>query len=307
MKQNVIATLLTLGLTLSILSLNSTASSSVFVETDRHLKSSSSEGDRLETTANTQISLTERSATNPTQFWWLHGVSVAQIRDKINEGYRIIDLEVEQTSPYRLSTAMVKNEGVYEKTWWWYYGLTSQAVKDKLSQHEARIIDLQVYRVDGQKRYAIVLVKNTGSEAKEWWYYSDLSFDEIMARAKNNEARIIDIDSYVVGRNRLFSAVMIRNTGTDRKAWWVYSNKSPEFIRSKLNENNARLIDIEWRGNNSYIVVMEPSENRGWWWYHGVSASRINELWRQHGARIFDIEPYTVNGDKRFAVLMLSN
>ncbi|NET91451.1 MAG: serine hydrolase, partial [Kamptonema sp. SIO1D9] len=161
--------------------------------------------------------------------------------------------------------------------------------------------------VNGQKRYAVVLVSNTGSDAKAWWYYTDLSFDEMMAKARDNNARLVDLETYVVGNKQLFSGVMIRNTGADRKAWWVYSNKSPAFISSKLQENNARLIDIEKRGNNTFTVIMERSEGQGWWWYYGKSAAQVNELWRQNGARIFDIEPYTVNGQKRFAVLMLSN
>lgn len=255
----------------------------------------------------TQIALSEDSLTTPTPFWWLHGASISQVADKISEGYRIIDLEVEQTSPYRLSVAMIKNQGVHAKSWWWYYGLTSNAVKEKLSQHKARIIDLQVYRVNGQKRYAVVLVPNTGSEAKTWWYYTDQTFDNLMAKVRQNRARLVDIDTYVVNGKRLFSGVMIANRGDDQKAWWVYSNESADFIASKLRENNARLVDIERRSNNTFTVIMERSQGQGWWWYYGVSEARVNELWRQNGARVFDVEPYTVRGNKRFLVLMLKN
>ncbi|MBZ8182705.1 serine hydrolase [Oscillatoria salina] len=297
MKRTVIRICLILLLAFPLLSLNATASTLVSPESGHQLKS----------TTQMQLALAETSDTTPTQFWWLQGVSPDQIKDKLKQGYRIVDLEVESTNPYRFSTAMVKNEGIYAKKWWWYYGLTSSAVKEKLSQNKARIIDLQVYRVNGQKRYAVVLVSNTGSDAKAWWYYTDLSFDEMMAKARDNNARLVDLETYVVGNKQLFSGVMIRNTGADRKAWWVYSNKSPAFISSKLQENNARLIDIEKRGNNTFTVIMERSEGQGWWWYYGKSAAQVNELWRQNGARIFDIEPYTVNGQKRFAVLMLNN
>ncbi|NEO61976.1 MAG: hypothetical protein F6J98_16650 [Moorea sp. SIO4G2] len=307
MKRNAIAFFLTLGFTLPLLSLNATASSPVFPESTPQLQPLSSEANQLETTTNTQIALTETSDTTPTQFWWLQGVSVNQIKAKLKEGYRIIDLEVESTSPYRFSAAMVKNQGAYAKKWWWYYGITSETLKEKLSQNRARIIDLQVYRVNGKKRYAVVLVSNTASDAKAWWYYTDLSFNDIMAKAKDNQARIVDLDTYVVGGKRLFSAVMIKNTGADRKAWWVYSNKSPSFISSKLKENKARLIDIERRGNNTFTVVMERSQGQRWWWYYGKTAAQVNQLWQQNGARIFDVEPYTVNGNKRFAVLMLDN
>lgn len=305
-KRAAFTTFITLGLTLPFFSLNASGLDSISIESTRLLRPLSSETIEQKTTTNSNLALAEISSSTPTPFWWLHDVSADKIKAKLREGYRIIDLEVESASPYRFSAAMVKNEGEYAKKWWWYYGLTSEALKTKLSENKARIIDLQVYRVNGQKRYAAVLVSNTGSDAKAWWYYTDLSFNNIMAKAKDKNARIVDLDTYIVNNRRLFSAVMIKNTGADRKAWWVYSNKSPEFISSKLKENNARLIDIEKRGN-AFTVVMERSEGQGWWWYYGKNAAQINELWRQNGARIFDVEPYTVNGQKRFAVLMLNN
>lgn len=307
MKRNAIATFVTLGFTLPLFSFNANALNSVSSRSAHQFQPLSPEVSELEETTNTQIALTETSDTTPTQFWWLHGVSANQIKAQLQQGYRIIDLEVESTSPYRFSAAMVKNQGTYAKTWWWYYGLTSEAVKEKLSQHQARIIDLQVYRVNGKKRYAVVLVSNTGAEAKAWWYYTDLSFDDIMAKARDNQARIVDLDTYTLRGKRRFSAVMIRNTGADRKAWWVYSNKSANFISSKLRENNARIIDIERRTNNTFTVLMERSQGQGWWWYYGKTAAQVNQLWREKGARVFDIESYNVNGQKRFAILMLNN
>ena len=268
---------------------------------------SSSESEVLQTNKIAKVALAEKSNTVPTKFWWLHGVSVSQVKERINAGYRIIDLEVEKTSPLRFSVAMIKNQGVYAKSWWWYYGLTSKQIKQKLSTHKARIIDLQVYRVNDQKRYAVVLVPNTGSEAKSWWYYTDFSLDDIMAKAKAHQARIVDLDTYVVGGKRLFSAVMIKNKGGDQKAWWVYSNKSADFITSKLKQHKARLIDIERRSSNNFTVVMERSQGQGWWWYYGVNEAQVNNFWEKNKARIFDIEPYTVKGKKRFAVLMLQN
>lgn len=254
-----------------------------------------------------QVALSEKSDTTPTAWYWLHGVSVDQVKAKLSEGYRLIDIEVEQTSPYEFSTVMVKNQGAYAKSWWWYYGLTSDEVKSKLSQHNARIIDLEIYRVNGEKRYAVVLVPNTGSEAKSWWYYSDYSFDDLMAKVRSHNARIVDIDTYVINGQQRFSAVMIANQGADQKTWWVYSNVSANFIGDKLKENQARLVDIEQRNSDTFTVVMERSQGQAWWWYYGVTDARINELTRQNKARIIDIEPYIVGGNKRFLVLMLQN
>ncbi|WP_161938072.1 serine hydrolase [Mastigocoleus testarum] len=298
-----------LGFTLPIVGLVNNSSVLVASQVSRETASNSSviNVDKLENNDKNLIALTEKSSTKPTKFWWLHGASVSQIKSKINQGYRIIDWEVEKTSPLRFSVAMVRNKGEYAKKWWWYYGLSSQQVKEKLNTNKARIIDLEIYRLNGQKKYAVALVSNTGADAKSWWYYSDSSIKNIIEKTKVNKARIVDLDTYVVGGKRLYSAVMIKNTGSDRKAWWYYYNVLPSFINSKLKENKARLVDIERHGDNKFMVVMEKSQGQTWWWYYGKTATQVNQLWQQNQARIFDIEPYTVNGKKRFAVLMLNN
>lgn len=300
-----------LGLTLPILGLNYINNNKALAVSEVSPQTSSNSSvvsvDKLHSDDTNLIALTERSSTKPTQFWWLHGVSVSQLKSKINEGYRIIDLEVEKSSPLRFSAAMVRNKGDYAKKWWWYYGLSSEQVKQKLETNNARIIDLEIYRVNGKKKYAVALVSNTGDDAKGWWYYSDTSIDKIIEKTKANKARIVDLDTYVVGGKRLYSAVMIKNKGSDQKAWWYYYNVSPSFITSKLQDNKARLVDIERHGNKNFTVVMEKSQGQGWWWYYGKTEAQVNQLWQQNQARIFDIESYTVNGKKRFAVLMLKN
>ncbi len=250
----------------------------------------------------------ERGSTTPTGWWWLHGVSADQIKERIDQGFRLIDLEVEQTSPLRFSAVFVKNQGVHQKTWWWYFGATRDFLASKLQQHRARLLDLEPYEVNGQTRFAAVLVRNTGSQAKAWWWYWGVSTTSfITSKLSQNGARLIDIDTYFIGGQRRYSAVMIRNAGADAKAWWWYFNVSPSFIASKLQQHRARLVDIERHTSSTFTVIMERSQGEPWWWYYGVSGQQVNELLAQNGARLIDIESYRVNGQKRFAVLMLNN
>lgn len=251
--------------------------------------------------------LTERSLTTPTGWWWLTGVSADAIKNKIRDGYRLIDLEVEKTSPYRFSAAFVKNTGEHKKGWWWYYGKTGDQVKDLVAQNKGRIIDLQIYRVNGQKRYAVVMVSNTGKDAKTWWYYSDHTIQSLIDKVKANDARLVDLDSYVVNGQRLYSGVMLKNKGDDAKSWWYYYNVSASFISDKLKANKARLVDIERHSSNTFTVIMEKNPGKAWWWYYGVSMDQVNAFTAQNGARIIDIERYTSGGKTRFNVLMLDN
>lgn len=255
--------------------------------------------------------LSERRLMTPTGWSWYTGVSAAQLADKVADGYRIFDLEVESTSPYLFSAALVRNQGDHQKTWWWYYGKTSSEISSLLQQNQARIIDLEIDFVDGVKRYAAVMVSNTGSTAKSWWYYSQLTFDQVGDKVAQNSARIIDLDTYVYNGVRYYDAVMIANQGVDAMGWWYYSGLSASEVSAKLSLNQARITDIEVRymaaDGPRFAVVMERSEGQTWWWYHGKTMSEVSDLTAQNGARIIDIEPYDTSAGKRFAVVMLRN
>jgi hypothetical protein len=255
--------------------------------------------------------LAERRLMNPTGWYWLTGATAAQLADKVDDGYRIFDIEVENTDPYRFSAALVANQGVHQQTWWWYYGKTAAEIQSLITANQARIIDLEIDFVGGIKRYAAVMVSNTGSEAKSWWYYSQLTFDQVGDKVTENDARLIDLDSYVYGGVRYYDAVMIPNQGTDAMSWWYYSGLTASQVSDKLIEHRARLTDIEVREVASdgprFVAIMERSEGQAWWWYHGKTMSEVNDLAAQNGARIIDVEPYDTAAGKRLAVIMLRN
>jgi hypothetical protein len=249
----------------------------------------------------------EKWHTDPTGWGWLHGVTAEQISNVISDEYRLIDVEVEQAEPLRFSVAFVRNAGVHAKGWWWYYGLSAEAVSTKLNNNDARIIDLESYWVGGQQRFAVIMVPNTGANAKAWWWYYNVSPEFIGDKLDQNNARLIDIDTFVYNGTRYYTVVMIKNAGADAKAWWWYYNVSPQFIGDKLKQNNARLIDIEKHGADTFTVIMEKNDGKHWWWYYGLTAAQVGSFAGQNGARVFDVEPYEIAGQQRFAVLMLNN
>ena len=254
--------------------------------------------------------LTERSLTTPTGWWWLTGVSEAAIDAKVAEGFRIIDLDIESTSPYRFTAAFVKNDGAHRKTWWWYYGKTSQQVKDLIREKKGRIINLKINFVEGEKRYAFVMVSNTGADAKSWWYYSQLSFESLGEKLAGNR-RLIDLDTYKHNGKQFFSAVMIPNQGVDQKTWWYYSGLTAAEIAQKLKAHKARLTLLALRSQsssgNTYIALMEKRQGESWWWYYGQTMDQVNQRTAQNGARLISVEPYFENRQKRFNVVLLNN
>jgi hypothetical protein len=253
--------------------------------------------------------LTERSLTDPTGWWWLTGVDLETIEAKIDEGFRIIDLEIDATSPWRFTAAFVANSGVHQKDWWWYFGepVTIDFIEEKLEEHDARILDLETFMIDGQQRFAVVLVPNSGEDAKDWWWYVNATPEFLADEINANQSRIVDLDVYQIGGITHYSAVMIRNTGPDYKDWWWYLGADHDFIVGKLNEHEARIVDLERLAPDSYSVILEQNPGKGWWWWVGGSMDTINMLANQNGARIIDVERYLENDQTRFSAVFLEN
>jgi len=282
----------------------------------------------------TDPAIPERTLTDSTSWWWYYGQSESSLKSAYDRNRaRIIDIEVESASPYRFSAAMVANSGPYASGWWWYYGQTESSLKDRYQRNRARVLDLEVYQVNGRTRFAAVLVPNTGSGAVSWWWYYGLTFDGIGQRLSQHNARLIDLDTYVVNGQRRYAAVMVSNTGALARGWWYYINVTADFIATKLSENRARLLDVERLGSDRFMAIMvrENDLNSGRdvvlyqnssqfavldrdddtatrvWWYHGVSSAEIQTIWRRHWGRIIDVESVGTGRSRTFSVLLLDN
>lgn len=250
----------------------------------------------------------ERFLTTPTGWHWYTNATEATINARIAEGFRPIDIEVVSTAPYRFAVSMVRNQGDYRRgSSHWYFDKTGDEIKALLAQHSARIVDLEIYWVGGEKRYAAVMVNDTGADDKAWWYYSQISYEDLGDKLTENSARLIDLDTYVVDGTRYFSAVMIRNTGMEAKGWWWYTNLTADGIREKLTEHRARIVDIEPRSEGRFAVVLEPVAGRHWSWHVDVDYDNLQRLIGNWGGRVADIERYTVGGATRYAVVLLNN
>jgi len=249
----------------------------------------------------------ERSATNPTGWKWYYNVSSSTISNQVQNGYRVIDIEVKQTSPYRFNVALVKNSGVHASGWWWYYGQTASQLSTKLANNNARLIDIESYYVNGSRRFAAVMIQNAGSRASGWYYYYGKTLNGLSNKLSEKNARLIDVDTYVRNGTRYYNAVMIPNTGSNAKAWWWYTNVTISQVSNFVQNNGARLIDIERQSNGRYTVVMIKNDGRQWWWQVGATASTVSNFAAQYGARIVDIESYLSNGQQRFNVIYLNN
>ena len=247
----------------------------------------------------------------PTSWKWNTNVSLETIQDRIADGNRLVDIEVESTGPLRFSAAFVANQGDHAKTWAWYYGQTYAQIQTRMNENGARLIDIEPYRTSSGIRYAIVLIRNQGSDfAWSHGYESNLSFSQLQDWFQSNSgSRILDIQPYFNGGNQRYAFAWVSNTGNTQSAWWWYANVSADAIADRLEENNARLIDLEPHdGTGCFSCLMVPRDGNAWFYFRNMEPGNIDFLANQYASRIIDIERYeTAGGATRYAMVLRRN
>src|SRR5688500_9785460 len=235
----------------------------------------------------------EREKTSPTGWWWLQGVTEAQVNAKVSEGYRLTDIEVESTAPYTFSAVFVRNTGLHAKTWGWRLAQSEPQLEAYMSANNLRIIDLEVAHEGTTPHLTATMIRNAGADATAWWWYYDKSLAYIIDRVNEHNGRIIDIDTYILGGNRFYSAVMVSNTGSQYRDWTWFPNVTWAQVEFLMDDLNARLIDVEDRGDGRFAVVMQKLNGEYWWWALAHSEDDLNHFNDQRGARIIRSEEHT--------------
>jgi hypothetical protein len=246
--------------------------------------------------------------TDPATWQWWHGVDAQFLTDRINEGFRIVDLEVETAFPLRFTAALVHNSGSYGKGWYWYYDQPFENIASLTNQLGTRVTDIEVYPIGtGQYRYALLMVPNTGAEAKAWWYYAGVTPGDISSLLAQNNARLVDVERYDFFGQSRFAVLMISNTGADARGWWYSYGATPGDIANAINANNARLVDIEPVDPGHFDIILEAGQSQRWYWTYAYNDQTTLDIALQYGVRPFHVVPYFEFGQKRFAALMIEN
>jgi hypothetical protein len=245
----------------------------------------------------------DRVKSVPTSWWAYNGVSAAQVSNFLSaNSARITDLTVKTSNPLTFNVEMVANSGSYASGWWWYYGQTQAQVSSLLSSNGARLISAQRYLDSSNAvKYAVVMVPNTGANAKSWsWWVGTSAF--INSKVAGN--RILQLTPYAADG---YVAILLANNGSDTTGWWYYYHVSPSQISTFVSNNNARIIDLSHNSDGTFNVVMYASPNPTWFWYYGYSHSALVQKALQLGTRLIDVTSYTSGSSTVFAGVLIDN
>jgi hypothetical protein len=98
-------------------------------------------------------------------------------------------------------------------------------------------------------------------------------------------------------------------------AWWWYYGETGGQVSTLVNAHHARLTQIRVMNPTgpsgpTFAVTMVANSGAyasGWWWYYGVTAAQVSSHLTQNDARLISLDPYFVNGQLLFAVVMVPN
>jgi hypothetical protein len=255
----------------------------------------------------TALAHADRTSMAVTGQRFISNASEATIDGLVSDGYRMHDIEITSTSPLRFAGSFVKNEGAYEKAWWWTANKTHAQLAAFMAERNARMIDMEITTVNGQKRYAGTFIKNVGDDQANWQAVENLTWAQLQNAVNAYNGRIIDLDVQASNAGNRFSAVMVKNTGSHFKNFTYFSGRTLAQVNQLVGQSGQQLIDLERINGTTFAGVLES--NPGWisWYQVGRTWDQLQRDQQQFNARVADIEHYSQNGALRYNYILINN
>ena len=196
-------------------------------------------------------------------WWYYYGVTAAQLSANLGaNNARLVSLDAYDSGGTTLFAAvMISNTGADAKGWWWYYGVTTSQIATLLQQNNARLVDFRSYVTGGVTRYAVVMIPNTGADARAWWWYFGVSGSTVGSLLAQNSAFLISIEP-ADASGSTFNVIMQQEPGGFY--WWWYYGMDAAGLSDRLAQNGARLLDVKTyfvNGARRFAAIMVNNSN----------------------------------------------
>jgi beta-lactamase family protein/polyglycine hydrolase-like protein len=208
------------------------------------------------------VALVSNTGSYAKSWWYYYGLTANQLSTNItNLNARIASLDAyEINGTTYFAAVLISNTGADAKAWWWYYGVTPAQISSLVTQNSARLVDLRSYVTSGVTRYAAVMISNTGADAMSWWWYYNVTPNQIGSLLSQNNAFLISIEP-ADASGSTFNVVMEQNQGI---YWWWYYGMTAADLSDRLSQNGARLLDVKTyfvNGSRRFAAVMVNNSN----------------------------------------------
>lgn len=255
----------------------------------------------------------EKILDTETGWSYLFSAASSNVTTQIDEGLRPFSLQraigggydvvsVANSGPYAVSGFSASNMH--------YTRSVSQLSTESIGR---RIVSLDCFEIlSSQRMHAITVPNPTGTV---WGWQVDKSRQEIVDWINDSPTplRILDLSIYTLNGQKRYAATAVANQGTHFQNWWWYFDKTGPEIATLLEQNSARLIDIELEsaplvGAPRFACVMVADNPGAGWFHHALTLDQVNDFVGQTGGRLTVLHPYTTSlGLTRYAVALVDN
>ena len=181
-------------------------------------------------------------------------------------------------------------------------------------KEDSILLDIEVDNVNGEERISGVWQKNP--EGREWAAYRNLtssSFGERWTEYREAGYRLIDQESYVIGGERLYAGIWIKNLeGYD---WASYRNLTNSQFRDYAEQfqDTHALVDFEAYPVGADIryagAWVENAGHSEWFLRWDRSDAQFSADFEDYKGlyRIHDVESYQVAGQQKYGAIWIKN
>jgi hypothetical protein len=204
------------------------------------------------------VTYVQNAGTFAKQWWWYVGIDGATLGQVLTNNHaRLISFQAYDIGGgnIRFAVAMIANTGADAKAWWYYAGLSPASITSLVNANNARLTSLQSYVSNGQTLYAVIMISNTGNDAKAWWWFFNTSPQTIGNTATANKARVLNVTS---AGNGNFNAVL-ESCSRGCPGWaWYFGFDAPGLVSIARNNNDRLEMADGYPGCNSrcYVAAM---------------------------------------------------
>lgn len=174
---------------------------------------------------------------------WTYTTSMtgAQLATTVSQNnLRIVDLEpYDYLGTTYFAAVLIANTGADGKAWWWWYDQTSSQVDANLAAVNGRLTSFKRYTTNGQTRFAIVAISNTGADNRAWGYLYGASSAAI-TQALATGGRVYGLERIAADS---YDVILIDNPAGH--GHWYYYEQTVGVAQELVAQNLGRVVDVE--------------------------------------------------------------
>ncbi len=265
-----------------------------------------------------------RATFDPAETSWLSlrdatSAQFASRFDQLKSSMMVIDLDADKIGgDYRVGAVFRPNAD--GRGWYSYRDMTSAQFGAKwteLRDRGFRLVDQEVYAVNGHDRFAGVWIENR--EHLAWASYRGATaaqFDDKFETYRDGGFLPVDIDVYRTASGALrYAAAWVKNT--DGLAWKLHRNRTSSQYADAFKtyaDQGLRSIVVDSartsQGQRYAGIWIENRSHRGWYAYRDLTATGFRNRWNRlsdEGYRLDGYEKYDTANGARYAGVWRQN